>query len=154
MKFINNSQFLSVWLIGILAILFSGCFSAQSSKPIDAQKARVFSDSLLADLVSERRDDAYQKMETEFHRAVSREQFDVVVDALYEKFGKPVNFEYLQDAEGVKYFLNGRATTTRKVFYDVATTTTPKGKYYFAVEVVPDENRLAATSFVFGIPQR
>jgi hypothetical protein len=134
-----------------IALLSSGCIrfvSTPNGEVIDPQKARAFSDGFMDDLVHDRRDALYSKMEKEFHDISSRDQFDGLMDNLYDQFGKVTKYEYVRDEVGVKFLYNGQTKPTRKMVYEV---TTSKGIYPLGVTVVPNGSGLAVTDFLFTI---
>jgi hypothetical protein len=129
----------------------TGCITFVSSPDgsvIDAQKARRFSDSFMEDVVNDRQDAMYSKMESEFHQITPRDKFTDVIHALDEKFGKVTSYKFDHDEVGSKVLYNGKAKPTRKMVYRVITT---KGTYPLGVKVVPNGNDLAVTDFMFTI---
>src|SRR5205814_510687 len=83
----HRFAYLSVILLG--AVL-SGC---SHTLVVDSQRARVFGDSFVDDLIHDRRDAVYSKMEPEFHNLTSRQQFVGGLDSFYEQVGKPIKAE-------------------------------------------------------------
>ena len=123
--------------------------SCRNALVVDSQRARSFADSFLDDLIHDRRDAIYSKMEPEFHNLTSKPQFADVLDTLYEQFGKPNKFEQVGYGPGVRVLYNGQTKPTCQVVYNVTTT---KGIHPFTVRVVNNGNDLAVTLFTFKLP--
>jgi hypothetical protein len=129
----------------------AGCItfvSTSDGSVIDAQKARTFSDAFMEDVVNERQDAMYSKMEGEFHQITPRDKFTDLIHALDEQFGKVTSYKFDHDEVGAKILYNGKTKPTRKLVYRVTTT---KGNYPLSVQVVPNGNDLAVTDFMFRI---
>ena len=133
-----------------LAALCASCitFSTKTISLVDAQKARTFTDAFVEDVVNDRRDAMYSKMEREFHEITSRDKFDDALRPLDERFGKITAYKFDHDEPGTKLYTTGNTKPTRRVFY---TATTSKGTWPFVVTVVSNGNDLAVTDFVFLI---
>ena len=140
-------------LVAIEATILScvGCItfvSTTDGSVIDRQKAFTFCNSFMEDVVSDRQDAMYSKMESEFHQITTRDKFTDLIHTLDEQFGKITSYSFDHDEVGAKTLYNGKTKPTRKFVYRVVTT---KGTYPLSVQVVPNGNDLAVTDFMFKI---
>jgi hypothetical protein len=142
------SYFNRVFALALVTAFCASCitFSTSTVSIVDAQKARKFVDVFVEDVVNDRHDAMYSKMENEFHEMTSREQFDDAVRALDERFGKITAYKFDHDEPGTKIYTTGKTKPTRRIFYRA---TTSKGTYPFVVTVVSKADDLAVTDFVF-----
>jgi hypothetical protein len=130
-------------------MLLSGC----GAGPVDSQKALAFGDLFMSDVINDRPDDIYAKMEPEFYDFVPKDQFSNGWRALYERVGKPIAFELASYGVGVRTITAGpHAGQTKPTFEIIYKVTTTKGVYPFRVKVVNSEGRLGATSATFELP--
>ena len=102
----------------------------------------------MEDVVSDREDAMYLKMESEFRQITPRDKFTDLIRTLNEQFGKITTYRIDHDEVGAKILYNGKTKPTRKFVYRVTTT---KGTYPLSVQVVPDGDNLAITDFMFRI---
>ena len=102
----------------------------------------------MEDVVSDREDAMYSKMESEFHQITPRDKFTDLIRTLDGQFGKITSYRFDHDEVGAKILYNGKTKPTRKFVYQVTTT---KGTYPLSVQVVPNGNDLAVTDFMFRI---
>ena len=120
---------------------------------VDSEKALAFGNLFMNDVINDRPDDIYRKMESEFHDFVSESQFNKGWRGLYEEVGKPTAFELASHGVGVRTITAGphigQTKPTCEIIYRVTTT---KGVYPFKVKVVNIEPGLAATSATFELP--
>ena len=136
--------------LGTAILLCLGCitFSTTNGSVIDRQKAFTLSNLFMEDVVSDREDAMYLKMESEFRQITPRDKFTDLIHTLDEQFGKITTYRIDHDEVGAKILYNGKTKPTRKFVYRVTTT---KGTYPLSVQVVPDGNNLAVTDFMFRI---
>jgi hypothetical protein len=154
--FSNKTTWQAVRLCGLAAIaaatlLCLGCItfvSTTNGSLIDRQKAFTFSNSFMEDVVSDREDAMYSKMESEFHQITPRDKFTDLIHTLDDQLGKITSYRFDHDEVGAKILYNGKTKPTRKFVYRVTTT---KGTYPLSVQVVPNGNDLAITDFMFRI---
>lgn len=81
------TRYLAFLLVSI-AMLLPSC----SGGMVDPEKAVALGDLFMNDVINDRRDEIYSKMESEFHDFSSRDQLAIVLDSLYEEVGKPSSF--------------------------------------------------------------
>lgn len=122
--------------------------SGRGGVVVDSQKARVFGDAFMGEVIHDRRDAMYSMMEPEFHGLTSRQQFDESLNTLYERAGKPIKFEQVGYGPGVRVLHNGQTKPTCEVTYSVTTT---KSIYPLTVRVVNNRDALAVTLFTFKL---
>src|SRR5215218_9602312 len=103
---IGMIKFCTFLTVLIIAFLLSNCSirfgSSPASVAIDPQKARALSDRFMEDFANDRRDAMYSKMEKEFHDITSREQFQGLMDTIYQRMGKLTHYEYDHEEIGEK----------------------------------------------------
>jgi hypothetical protein len=100
----------------------------------------------------------HPKLEKTFQNGVNSEALNSIVQQMIEVYGKPMEFEFKQDESGSKDYADGSTRPLRKFWYAAKTTKFEKGSHFLIVEVVPDGDRLAVTSFAIvnfpvGIPE-
>jgi hypothetical protein len=128
-----------------------GCItfvSTTNGSVIDRQKAFTLSNVFMEDVVTDREDAMYSRMESEFRQITPRDKFTDLIHTLNEQFGKITTYRYEHDEVGAKTLYNGKTKPTRKFVYRVTTT---KGTYPLSIQVVPDGDNLAITDFMFRI---
>ena len=130
----------------VIVALTSSC---RNGLAVDSQKARAFGDLFMDDLIHDRRDAIYSKMEPEFHNLTSKEQFVNGLDTIYQQVGKLNKFEQFSYGPGVRVLYNGTTKPTCEIVYKVTTT---KGLYLLNLRVVNNGNDLAVTLFTFKLP--
>lgn len=134
--------------VAICASVAACKWSVTPGEPaIEVSEARVVGDAFMADLVADDVAQALTRMESAFADLASPSQADEMARKLFEHCGRPVDAEYKTALAGFKIYLDGSHKNMQKLFYEVTTTSEPKGVCVFAVEIVPDGNRLAVTSF-------
>jgi hypothetical protein len=101
------------------------------------------------DLIHDRRDAIYSRMEPEFHNLTSEPQFVDGLNTLYGQVGKPIKFEQVSYGPGARILYNGQTKPTCEIVYNVTTT---KGLYPLTVRIVNNGNDLAVTLFTFKLP--
>jgi hypothetical protein len=130
-------------------IVLSSC----SAGTVDSQKALAFGDLFMNDVINNRPDDIYTKMEPEFYDFVTKDGFRDGWRSLYEEVGKPEAFKLASYGVGIRTITSGphagQTKPTCEIIYHVTTT---KGVYPFKVKVVNIEGGLAATSATFELP--
>jgi hypothetical protein len=147
---VSVSKYKCICLL-IIITLHSGCIrfvTPASGVVAEPEKARSFGDGFMADVVGDRREALYARMESEFRRITSRERFGQLLDDLYAQFGRPLKYEYFGEEVGAKLLYDGTTKGTRKIFYRAETT---KGVHTLSVTVVPDGDHMAATDFLFSV---
>lgn len=123
----------------------------------DRETARQLSDSIVNDLLNNRRAALLAKMEKEIQDAPEAEAFNLDIDRMFTAYGKPVEAEYKMYEIGVKPYQSGRSKPMRKFWYAIKTTSHEKGSHFLFVEVVTDEHgpagsTLAIVTFPAGTP--
>jgi hypothetical protein len=113
---------------------------------------------LAEDLIAGRREYVLAKTEEAFRSAVDDRQFESMLNQMIETYGKPLQFEFKQDELGGKLYGSGIQKEVRKFWYAAKTTKYEKGFCFLLVEVVPDDDHLAISSFAMvtfpsGIPE-
>jgi hypothetical protein len=109
-----------------IVVIAALTLSCRNGPAVDSQKARAFGDLFMDDLIHDRRDAVYSKMEAEFHNLTNKEQFVDGLDTIYEQVGKPSTFEQFSYGPGVRVLYNGQTKPTCEIVYNVTTT---KGVY-------------------------
>ena len=132
-----------------IIVIVSLTSSCRNGLAVDSQKARAFGDLFVDDLIHDRRDAIYSKMEPEFHNLTSKEQFVNGLDTIYQQVGNPNKFEQVSYGPGVRVLYNGSTKPTCEIVYKVTTT---KGLYLLTLRVVNNGNALAVTLFDFKLP--
>lgn len=127
-----------------------GCITVSTidGSVIDRQKAFTLTNLFMEDVVTDREDAMYSRMESEFRQITPRDKFTDLVQTLNEKFGRITTYRYERDEVGAKILYNGKTKPTRKFVYRVTTT---KGTYPLSIQVAPDGDNLAITDFMFRI---
>ena len=125
---------------------------------VDINKARLFSDATAADLKADRRRDLYKNLEKSFRQAFTVDDVDAMVEQMVQVYGKPIEFEFKQEELGQKSYPEGSTKPMGKFWYAATTTKFQKGSHFLVVEVVPDGDTLAVSSFAIvnfplGIPE-
>ncbi len=124
-----------------------------SSGVVDSEKALAFGDFFMNDVINDRPDDIYRKMEPEFYDFVSESQFNKSWRRLYDEVGRPTAFELAGHGVGVRTLTAGPQVGQTKPTYEIIyKVTTTKGVYPFKVKVVNIDTGLAATSATFELP--
>lgn len=124
-----------------------------SAGVVDLQKALALGDVFMSDIIDDRRDEIYLKMEPEFHDLTSRDQFVSGLDNLYGQVGRPTAFELASYyGKGVRTITGGphagQTKPTCEIIYNVTTT---KGVYPLKVQIVNSKDGLAVTRFSFQL---
>jgi hypothetical protein len=118
------------------------------------EHARALSDCMVADLVADRREEAYSRMESDFRQINKMEQFELSMNLLFAPYGRPIDAEFKAMQAGT--IANVAASATRpmlKLWYAVTTTKHKRGNHFIFVEVVSDQDRLAIRRFsIVGFP--
>jgi hypothetical protein len=102
---------------------------------MDAEAARRLSDEFMADVVSQHADLAFDKMEPEFKREVSRGDFASAFDELSQYCGWPLDSELKNIQAGSKTYKDGHTNATMRFMYATNTNRAPKGGCFFSIEV-------------------
>lgn len=129
--------------LGLLA-----CASPKESpggSTVDAEKAKVFSDALVDDLIHDRRQDVFAKMDSDFQKIQSRKSMDSAIQAIFDNYGQPLECTYKKNDVGIKVDSGGQKPM-RKFWYAAKTSKYPSG-YYLFVEVVANGEALGTTGF-------
>ena len=155
---------LLVLYLSATVIYLSGCvppriISTNSTRELspDLEAAQKLSSSLADDLINDRRSAIRASLEKRFRDAIDEEHFNAMLDQMIEVYGKPLDFELKQHELGSKEYDNDQTKPMRKFWYAAQTTKYEKGSHFLIVEVVPDDRRLAVSSFAIvnfpiGIP--
>ncbi len=140
-------------IIFAAAALFIGCAKTPNdpNKPddtaVDKANARLLSDKIVDDMINSRSSDIRLLAEETFRASGSPAQFDQLLEQMKAAYGKPLEADYKTD----EYFYEPRAVggrkPTRKFWYTVKTDRFEKGTHFIFVNIVPDGDRLACSSF-------
>jgi len=81
-----------------------------------------------------------------------------MVDQINETYGRTLAFEFKQEESGQEIYDNGKTKQLCKFWYAIRTTKFQQGSHFSIVEVVPEDNGLAVSSFSTvsfpsGLPQ-
>jgi hypothetical protein len=134
--------------VASVCVIFLACGShvnVPAESAIDSQKARMFSDSLVDDIIHDRRQDILAKLDVDFRKSTSPQSFDTSIQAFIDIYGRPLECAYKSNFLGYKLDLGGKKPM-RKFWYSAKTTKYPTG-YYLFVEVVPNGEALRTTGF-------
>ena len=134
--------------IALVGIAFVSCASHQESpdsSSIDAQKAKIFSDALVDDIIHDRRHDIFSKLDADFQKNASPQYMDSSIQAMFDNYGRPLECTYKKNDPGYKVDSGGKKPM-RKFWYAAKTTKYPSG-YYLFVEVVHNGESLRTTGF-------
>jgi hypothetical protein len=137
-------------LIAAIIIAVSVCMSCNlvpNARTVDYAGARKVSDSFMADLVTNKIEDAISLMESEFVQPLGRTQAEAQVRKLFDYCGRPLDSEFKHDETGFKVYLDGHKNPMRKFYYAATTDQYPKGTCFFSVSVVPDHAEFRVTEF-------
>jgi hypothetical protein len=123
---------------------------------IDLEDARKLSDLLTTDLIHDRRSEIRATTEKAFRDVVDENQLGSMLDQMNESYGKPLEFKFKQAELGARAYDWG-TKPMRKFWYAAKTTRYEQGSHFLVVEVVPDGDRLAVSSFAIvsfplGVP--
>jgi len=129
------------YLLFLLATV--GC----SHKAVDMEAARKLSDDFMSDMIAHRTDAAFDKMEPEFTKMVSRSDFAPLLDKLLQYCGWPLDRELKDVQAGSKLYADGHINPIRKFIYATTTDQAPKSKCYFSVDVAPSGQTVKVTTF-------
>jgi hypothetical protein len=150
-----------------LLIVFQSCLqrpaesdaniAKQSEAAIDENIARTLSDSMVDDLLNDRRDKLRGKMEQAFRDYYDEKAWDASLDPMFDTFGTPLEAEYKWNEVGRKTAMGGYDKPLRKFWYAVRTTKYERGSNFITVEIVPDNGTLASSgiaivNFPLGVP--
>lgn len=145
------------------AIVFHTACGGPLTKPqphslIASSTARELADSTANDLLKDRLESLHPKLEKNFRNSVNNEALNSIVGQMIEAYGTPMEFEFKLDEPGSKDYADGTTKPMRKVWYAAKTTKFDKGSHFLIVEVVPDGDGLAVSSFAIvnfpiGIPE-
>lgn len=127
----------------VLALILLGC----SHTSIDTKAARKLSDEFMSDWIAHRADAAFDKMEPEFTKMVSRSDFGAQLEKLSQYCGWPQDSELKDVMSGYKVYADGHTNPTRKFVYAANTNQFAKGQCYFSVEVAPSGQGVRVTSY-------
>jgi hypothetical protein len=145
-----NSTVMRLQLI-VIALVGVGFFSCASRKEspdgssIDPESAKTFSDSLVDDIIHDRRQLIFSKLDADFQKNASPQTLDSSIQAMFDNYGRPLECSYKKNDPGYKVDLGGKKPM-RKFWYAAKTTKYPTG-YYLFVEVVPNGASLRTTGF-------
>jgi hypothetical protein len=134
--------------IALIGIGFLACAShkeAPDGSTIDSQRAKAFSDALVDDIIHDRRQDIFAKLDVDFRKNVSPQYMDSSIRAMFDNYGQPLECTYKKNDVGYKVDSGGKKPM-RKFWYSAKTTKYPSG-YYLFVEVVPKGEALRTTGF-------
>lgn len=151
------SAILSRIVLAALALGFlSACVRVPPDNAIDPDKAREIADSLANILIKERVNS--DKLEKAFRESLSERDLDLVVEQMVQAYGRPMEFQFKHEDFGSKVYDDGTQKPMRKFWYAAKTTKHEKGTHFLIVEVVPDGDQLAVSSFAIvnfplGIPE-
>src|SRR5205809_1449278 len=89
-----NSDVMPRYLRQLSVMVFAALLSSCShGVVVDPYRARPFGDLFMDDLINDRRDALYAKMEPEFHNLTPEQEFVNGMDTLYRQVGEPSRFE-------------------------------------------------------------
>jgi len=140
-------------------IMFSSCSSdcaltrlaprvdQADGSSVDRNAARTLSDSVANDLLQDDKDAIQSRFEKVLRTSTTDKEFNSMLSQVFELYGKPLEFEFKQDELGSKTYSDGETRPMRKFWYAAKTTRYEKGSYFLIVEVIPDDGRLAVSSF-------
>jgi len=147
---------LTQFILLVLATPVFGCLKLSVTPPtpqivtdaiINREKARTLSDSLKDDLLKDHRLELLSRMEKATRDHFEKEPFGPVIDQMVAGYGKPLEAEYKMDEVGRKTAAGGYDKPERKFWYATRTTKYEKGTVFLIVEVVPEGDGLAISSF-------
>jgi hypothetical protein len=113
-----------------------------------ADEARAFSDGFAIDLLAGRRTEAWAKMLATYREQFNQQQFEVVLDQMYQEPGMPLKADFKTQMAGTKDLGSaGGIKPMQKIWYAVQTTKHAKGTHFLFVEVVPDGTAMGVVTF-------
>jgi len=78
---------------------------------------------------------------------LKEEELNSTLEQMMQVYGKPIDFELKQEESGSKVYADGTTKAMRKLWYAAKTTKYEKGSHFLIVEIVPDGDKLAVSSF-------
>lgn len=139
----------------VAAVYLSGCSAPRTAPTVnttvgavmDHSAARKLSDSLVDDLTNDRRENIRARTEKAFQDEVGERQFNLMLEQMLEANGKLLEHELKQEEVGSKLYADSQSKPMIKFWYAVRTTRYEMGSHFLIVEVVPDGDGLAVSSF-------
>ena len=116
-------------------------------KTIDPGVARKLSDEFMSDWIVHRANAAFDKMEPELNKTVSRSDFAAQLGKLSQYCGWPQDSEVKDVMSGFKIYDDGHRNPTLKFIYAANTNQFAKRQCYFSAEVAPSGQNVRVTSF-------
>lgn len=156
-----GSRLLKVIPLALAIVVLSDCGrlgpTPEAQSAIDSNKARELGNSIANDLLRDSVKGLHQKLEKAFRDSVKEEELNSILEQMAQVYGKPMDFEFKQEELGSKVYVDGTTKAMRKLWYAAKTTKYEKGSHFLIVEVVPDGDKLAVSSFAIvnfplGIP--
>ena len=143
----------------VMVVLLGSASTAQPlAAAVDPKAARLVADGVVGDVIAQRHEALFERMERAFKASTSRSALPSVLKPILAYGGRPLEADFKAVDEGTKLYLDGTRKPLLKFWYAVKTTKSEKGTYFMFVEVVPDGERLACTtfsivSFYNGVPE-
>jgi hypothetical protein len=128
-----------------------------SSESINVEAARRVADQAADYYMENNGEKLYEVMGEEFKSSYTLNQLNLVIEQLYEMYGKPVEHKYRHAELGDKLYSSGETKPLAKFRYSLLTTKSANEQYFLVVDVVPEGTDLAVsflgvTRFIGDIP--
>ena len=147
----------------IAAVLYIGCAKSNDpNKPdesaVDKIKARQLSDKIVDDIISGNSSDIWLLSEEAFRTSNSQKQFAQLLEQMTAAYGQPQTAEFKTDEYTFEPRTVGGRKPMRKFWYALKTNRFEKGTHFIFVQIVPDGDRPACSSFSIvtfpkGVPE-
>ena len=157
----NEGVFLTVACFALMNVIVIACHKAPPS--FDPNVLSPFGSKKLADtvatgLLQDQKSVVYGNLEKSFRDSMTESDLDSVMKQMVQAYGRPIEFQFKKEEVGSKTYDDGTQKPMRTFWYAARTTKHEIGSHFLIVEVVPDDKRLAVSSFAIvnfplGIPE-
>lgn len=114
---------------------------------IDREKGFEFSSEIVEDIIAERDEDIYSKMNELSRKTYSVDEISKTFEKINSQFGKLIETKYKTEEVGYWLFPDGTKKPMRKFFYSVKTDKTEMGKYLLQIIVIAEDENLKCAGF-------
>jgi hypothetical protein len=156
----HEGFFLTVACFALMNIIVMACHKAPPSfdpTAVNSIGSKELADTLATSLMQDQKSEVYRNLEKSFRDSMTESDLDSVMKQMVQAYGRPIEFQFRQEEVGLKTYDDGTQKPLRTFSYAARTTKHEIGSHFLIVEVVPDDRRLAVSSFAivnfpFGIP--
>jgi hypothetical protein len=139
---------IALLLCPLVVSVSAGCGMLPDGSSMDHAAAQKLSDSYMSDLVADRVDLALEKMEPQAIQAAGgKREAETAARGLFNYCGRPLESELRHEETGFFAAADGRRLPMRAFYYSGKTTQHEKGVCFFAVRVVPGDDKMRVVNF-------